>query len=315
MKVKFWGVRGSIPTSLTAEEVEDKIISALQGAPEADRSDPAAMRAYLSDLPFEVRGTVGGNTSCVQVLAGPHLIVLDAGSGLRRLGLALMEGECGRGEGIVHLFLTHLHWDHIQGFPFFAPLYVPGNRIFIYSLHKQTEKRLLEQQKPEHFPLPPEEIKAEVHFSLLGKGEISLGEVRISNFPLKHPGDSYSYRIEYDNSCLVYATDGEYQELDEASIRQYVNFFRGADALIFDAQYLFLQTYDKEKRQGWGHSSGFSGVDLAVLAGVKKLILFHHDPSSSDRDILKILEDTRQSLAPGHECEVLLAYEGLELEL
>lgn len=316
MKVKFWGVRGSIPSSLTADEVEDKIIEALQGAHELKRSDPQALRSYLSRLPPGVRGTVGGNTSCIQVLAGPHLIVLDAGSGLHRLGLSLMEGECGRGEGTVHLFLTHLHWDHIQGFPFFAPLRVPGNRIFIYSLHEQTEERLLEQQKPEHFPLLPSEIKADMHFSLLERGgEISLGDVHISNLPLKHPGDSYSYRIEYGRSCLVYATDGEYQNLDEASTRQYVNFFHEADALIFDAQYTYRQYYVLEEKKDWGHSSWFSGVELALQAGVKRLVLFHHDPSSSDGDILKILENTRQSLAPGHKCEVLVAYEGLEMEL
>ena len=120
MRVKLWGVRGSIPSPLTPEEVREKIIRAITTLqPDVDLGDPEAIRAYVYGLPDLVGGTAGGNTSCVEIEAGQQTFVIDAGSGIRELGLELMEGPCGRGEGVVHLFFSHAHWDHIQGFPFF----------------------------------------------------------------------------------------------------------------------------------------------------------------------------------------------------
>jgi phosphoribosyl 1,2-cyclic phosphodiesterase len=134
MKIKIWGARGSIPTPLDPKEIEGKLCQAIYGLADVDTHDMAAVQAYITELPPLVRGTVGGNTSCVEIQARGETFIIDAGSGLRRLGLELMKGPCGRGRGKVHIFLTHLHWDHIQGFPFFTPAFIPGNHLIFYKL-------------------------------------------------------------------------------------------------------------------------------------------------------------------------------------
>jgi phosphoribosyl 1,2-cyclic phosphodiesterase len=121
MKIKIWGARGSIPTPISSKEIEDKIFKAIYGMPTIDTDNADAVRAYIADLSPFVRGTVGGNTTCVEIQAGDETFIIYAGSGLRNLGLELMKGPCGRGQGKLHIFISHLHWDHLQGFPFFLP--------------------------------------------------------------------------------------------------------------------------------------------------------------------------------------------------
>ncbi len=314
MRLKFWGVRGSIPSPIRPEEIEEKILEALLGAEGVDLSDPAAIREHVSRLPFYKRGTIGGNTPCIEVNVGRTVIILDAGSGLRPLGLELMKGECGRGRGEVHIFLTHLHWDHVQGFPFFAPARVPGNRIFVYSPHPNVAYLLADQQRAELFPIPLEPMRADIGFVRLDERDaISLDDVRIRNIPFAHPGGSYGYRLESDQACIVYATDAEYKELAEPDTRQYIEFFQGVDALIFDSQYTLVQSFIE--KENWGHSSSFIGFDMTTRAGAKNLILFHHDPTSSDQKVLEIMRATKQYCGQhsfSSQCEITIAYEGLE---
>jgi phosphoribosyl 1,2-cyclic phosphodiesterase len=317
MIVKFWGARGSIPAPLSDEDVKRKLRGALKRLDGRSFSGAEAIEDFIAQLPFHVRSTVGGNTPCIEVLAGEHHIILDSGSGIRLLGQELMKGECGQGRGRLHLFLSHLHWDHIQGFPFFVPAFIPGNRIFIYSPHPEARQRFIHHQSPEHFPVSLEEMRADLEFIHLGKrGTTDLGGVLVHNIPFNHPGTSYGYRVESEGGSIVYATDSEYQNMDRNSIKQYVEFFRGADALIFDAQYTMEDAL--VHKVTWGHSSSFIGLDIAIRSSVKRLVLFHHEPMYNDEEILEILEATRKYRAhnyPDLDCEVLIAYEGLTLEI
>ena len=151
MRIRFWGVRGSIPAPLTSDEIKDKLISVLEGAKDVDLENRRAIKEYVCSLPPLVRGTVGGNTPCVSIQLGDEWLIIDAGSGIRNLGIELMKREFGQGQGTAHILISHTHWDHIQGFPFFRPLFVPGNRIFIYSratLPESTDPRLFPQDDP-----------------------------------------------------------------------------------------------------------------------------------------------------------------------
>ncbi|MBA3534729.1 MAG: protein kinase, partial [Ardenticatenales bacterium] len=316
MKVKIWGVRGSIPTPLTSQSIRDKIITALQGAKGVDLSDPMAIRAYADGLSPFVAGTVGGNTACVEVQADEQLIIIDAGSGIRQLGTDLMAGPCGRGQGVIHLFLSHTHWDHIQGFPFFLPAFVPGNRLYIYSVH-QVAQTLRDQMKPATFPVDLDYMLSTIEFVPLVEGEkLMVGNVQVTNLCLPHPGRAYAYRFEHQGAVFVYASDAEYKHLDETHLEPYLRFYSGADALIFDAQFTLRDSISKF--MDWGHSSALHGADIARRAGVKQLILFHHDPNSSDGELAGILDKTLAYQSEhGEEAtsEILIAFEGMELDL
>ena len=316
MRVKFWGVRGSIPSPIQSGTIRDKIYQALCGAVGVNLEDQNAVREYTDCLPLELGGTIGGNTSCVEVRAGEQHLIFDVGSGIRNLGLELMKGPFGRGQGTAHIFISHTHWDHIQGFPFFVPAYVPGNRFYIYSPKKDIKDRFIIQQiDQDMFPINLDEMGADLEFVTMPPEGIALDGVKVDSIALHHPGGSWAYRVREGQKTLVYATDGEYQDLSPNALEPYFDFLTGADALIFDSMYTFAEAVTKE---GWGHSTSLVGVDMSVKTGVKRLILFHHEPTYSDAKLREILEKTVQyySLVRQHgELEIILAVEEQEFDI
>jgi phosphoribosyl 1,2-cyclic phosphodiesterase len=313
MKIKFWGTRGSIPTPISPAAIEDKIRQALRAAVGVDLSSEQAIERYLQRLPVTVRRTIGGNTSCVEVRAGQQLIILDAGSGLRVLGFELMKAEFGKGQGVADLFISHTHWDHIQGLPFFVPGFIPGNRLTFHSPHANLEEAFIGQQTETYFPVPLSYLGADIQFHHIPAEVWSqVGDVRVYPLQTSHPGESYAYRIEHNDQVLVYATDSEYKRMSPANTQVYVDLFRNADLLIFDAQYTLSDALDKVD---WGHSSPLMGAEFAHRAGVRRLALFHHDPMVDDQAIYAGLKQAETYLAKrGSDCQVIVASEGLEIE-
>lgn len=315
MRVRFWGVRGSLPTPLSNKEIIEKIKEALKGAQGTDLSDPGEIQRYVNNLNYVDGVTVGGNTSCVEVWGGNTLLILDAGSGLRNLGVSLMEKNLASRNTTIHILISHTHWDHIMGFPFFSPAFVPSNRIFIYGCHSNIEKRFLNLFHRHHFPIDIEALTAKISFVHFSEGEdMDIGGFRVSSIPLHHPGISYAYRITHAKRSLVYATDGEYRDLSEESLWNYLEFFRNCQLLIFDSQFTLEETMRKE---GWGHSSSLTGVDFAVKANIERLALFHHEPSYDDHRLEEIRDKTiryHELIGNGKDLEIILAREGLELE-
>ncbi len=343
MRVRIWGARGSIPSPLRPEEVREKLISAILGIsqiedeglkqdliqailedaavtgrrpvePDTPEKRHQIVASYLETLSPLLSGSAGGNTPCVEVRTDRELFIIDAGSGIRNLGLELMAGPCGQGQGVIHLLFSHPHWDHIQGFPFFRPAFIPGNRIFIYSVH-DLEGVLKRQQEPVNFPVSLAYMQAELIFIRLKPDEtLEFGDLRIRCLRNEHPGDAYSFRFEKGDRVLVYASDAAYPAgLD---LRPHLNFFADADILIYDAQFTQRESDEKED---WGHSSSFVGVEMAQQAQVKNLVLFHFDPAYSDANLAQILEDTlkfQQTQYPNQKpVNVLIAHEGQTFEL
>jgi phosphoribosyl 1,2-cyclic phosphodiesterase/anti-anti-sigma regulatory factor len=311
-------VRGSIPTPLSTEQLNAKLFQALSGASGVDLRNPAEVQAYLAGLPPNVRSVVGGNTACVEVDTGGDSIIIDGGSGIRSLGLSMMAREFGRGQGVAHIFMTHAHWDHLQGYPFFAPAYVPGNRLIFYAVNNNPQAYLEHQQvAPIYFPIPPNAMSADKEFVQLREGEtVTIGQTVVSNLSLYHPGTAYAYRFDDGESVFVFASDGEYKSLTDAHLRRYISFFAGADALVFDAQYSLRDVF--LSKADWGHSSAIIGVDIAERSQVKKLITFHHDPTHTDEQIYAIAIAARDyahvnQIQP--DTEVIVGTEGLELFL
>jgi phosphoribosyl 1,2-cyclic phosphodiesterase len=313
MIVKFWGMRGSIPTPTSPAAIEQKIREALRGAVGVDLSSDEAIERYIQRLPAEVRQTVGGNTACIEVRAGDQLLILDSGSGLRMLGYELLKTEFGKGQGVADFLISHTHWDHIQGLPFFGPGFKAGNRFTFHSPHAHLEEAFIGQQSDLFFPVPLSFMSADLEFRRIpAKTWTQIGGLRVYPLQMAHPGENYGYRIEHNGASLVYATDSEYKNMDPESTQVYTDFFRDADLLVFDAQYSLNDALDKAD---WGHSSPVMGAELAHRAGVRRLALFHHDPMSDDRTIYAGLKQAETYLAKrDNNCQVVVATEGLEIE-
>ena len=317
MYVKFWGTRGSIPTAVSSETIKQKIRRALEGAAGLDLSNKTVLERYLNRLPLTIQGTIGGNTLCLEVRSGDQLLILDAGSGIRLLGLDLMTKDFAEGQQRADILITHTHWDHIQGFPFFQPAFVPNNHFTFYTPFDDLDKRLAQQQDDLFFPVPITLMSAELEFRRIVPSEwYQIGNFRVYPMRTSHPGETYIYRIEDNQSCLVYATDSEYKRVDRASTKRFTEFFKDTDLLIFDAQYSFTEVLDKPD---WGHSSALMGAEFAYRARAKRLALFHHDPNSTDDKIWAAKEQAEAYLMHYHRnhpiCEVFVAQDGLSLTL
>ncbi|HEY0882817.1 MAG TPA: MBL fold metallo-hydrolase [Archangium sp.] len=288
--VRFWGVRGSIPTP-----------------------GPRTRR-------------YGGNTSCVEVRIDDDLLVFDAGTGMRELGVQLMKEK--RQELTVHLFLSHPHWDHIQGFPFFGPAYAKTTTLHVYGPKgdDKNHQLLSGQMSNAYFPVRFSDLGADIVSSSFNGTSVMAGNVKVSAFGQKHPGGSVGFRVDHDGKSVVFATDSELDQLiadlnlpktDPEALRrlpnELVQAVKGADLLIADAQYTDSEYVQKV---GWGHPRATTTVDLAVQAGVRQLALTHHDPMHSDRDVdLMVLECQERAEQHGAELEVFGAREGITLKL
>ena len=350
MRVKIWGARGSIPSPIRPEEIREKIISAMLRISSIDNDElreelitvilekpqhsattisqsknfktddvvqaqrRKVIENYLDHLSLLAARTAGGNTSCIEIQSRDNLVIIDAGSGIRELGLELMKGSWGKGHGEIHLLFSHPHWDHIQGFPFFRPAFVPGNKIFIYSVH-DMEFALRQQQANPSFPVSLDDMQAHLEFIRLEPEKaFDIGDLRIRTIANHHPGVSYAFRVEKEHKTFVYASDASYPEgMDR---RPHLDFFKEADVLIYDAQFTQRESDEKED---WGHSSSFVGIEMAQAARVKTLVLFHYDPTYSDEELEKILEDAQKFQENQYPAEnhlnIIIAQEGQTFDL
>ena len=288
--VTFWGTRGSIPT-------------------------PGAHTARY-----------GGNTPCVAVegadgAGGGQLVILDAGTGIRALGVHLVEKQNGAVK--VEILLSHAHWDHIQGLPHFKPFFAPGNSVRIWGTRQGTaslEAILRQQMDPAVFPVPLDALSAELTVQQLEPAEFSVAGFRVRTIKLRHPGTTLGYRLTpaQGGPGMAYVTDNElgpggHYDTPSTWRRDFVAFLQGVDLLIHDAMYTPAEL---ETHRGWGHSTYEEAVTLAQEAGVKRLVLFHHEPEHGD-DAMDglVAAASRYAKSRGRPLEVTAAQEGMQLTL
>ena len=318
MYVRFWGTRGSLPASATARQIREKISRAIRSFRSQDLATDEEIEAFIDrDLPFAVRGGYGGNTACVEIGGGEDFVLCDAGTGIRDFGNAFMHSEKGGSPAVFHLFLSHLHWDHIQGFPFFTPAYLPGQKIHIYGGHADIEQAFERQQTAPFFPVPFRALGATIDFHTLDpERPRRIAGFAVHMFRQNHPGGSYGYSFVREGKKIVYSTDMEHGAEAGEEDYPFIDLFRDADLLIFDAQYPLADAIGS--KENWGHSSNLLGVELAVRAGVKRLCLFHSEPTWEDEALDRFLAETRDYLkihAPSSPLRIDLAYDGLEIAL
>lgn len=272
--IHFWGVRGSIPCP-GAETVR-----------------------------------YGGNTPCIEMRVGGQRLIFDGGTGLRVLGQYLL----GQMPVKANLLFTHSHWDHIQGFPFFVPAFIPGNRFHIYGAiapnGSTIEQRLNDQMLHPNFPVPLQIMAAQLEFHDINIGDVlEFGEVKVNTALLNHPGEAVGYRVSWNGYAAAYVTDTEHlpDRLDDNVLFLAHN----ADVLIYDATYTDEEYHSpKSSKVGWGHSTWQEAVKVAKAANVKRLVIFHHDPLHNDDFLDNVGEQVAQ-----HFPNSLMAREGLSIQL
>lgn len=296
MKVRFWGVRGSIPVP-----------------------GPSTLR-------------YGGNTTCIEVRGDANeLIILDAGSGIFPLAQSLLSQL----PVSPHIFITHTHWDHIHGLPFFTPFFIPGNQVRIYGAFdivngQGIDQAMNVQMQYSYFPIREAELKAEIEYRTMSIGEtVAVGDARVTSILLNHPAIDFGYRIDCNGKSFFFSGDhepwyniyepddegyAEYQALVDEKQFAMDDTVRGVDVLVLDCSYTDSE-YQTSKR-GWGHSTFDYAIALARRAGVKRLICTHHEPTRTDDILEQVFAEAlaRQSVRSG-DPEIMLAREGLEIEL
>jgi phosphoribosyl 1,2-cyclic phosphodiesterase len=278
LSVRFWGVRGSIP------------------------------------CPGPDTVVYGGNTACLEIRADERLVIIDLGTGIRALGTWLMENDYAqKGKIDADIFITHTHWDHIMGFPLFSPIYVPGNVLRITGpipKEKENLESILRTQLLfKYWPVRLEELSARIEFKQIKETKLDLGSgLTVSTKFLNHPIYCLGYRFDYNGKSIAAVYDHEhYSGLDADKNNEITDFIRDADIVIHDAQY---SEEEYPNHIGWGHASCKYAVESAIKAKVKKLVLFHHEPAHTDKQ-LKKLEKLCGKKAP---FKVVMAKEGMLLQ-
>jgi len=318
MLVRFWGTRGSIPVALTSADIRRKVETALSMAIAKGVDSPDKVRSFIdNDLDFSIAQTYGGQSPCVEIETGrAEYLVCDMGSGARAFGGRIMAAQ-ESGPIMVNVLMSHVHWDHIMGFPFFTPAYVPGARIRIFGCHDVIEKAFRLQQSAPCFPVDFSRLAADIEFVKLEAGKaVDIAGYQVTPKLQRHTGDSYGYRFERDGKAIVYSTDSEHKLEDPAETEEFVAFFRDADLVIFDAMYSLLDAVSV--KEDWGHSSNMVGVELAQLANVKHLCMFHHEPAFNDERIQSVLNETirfEQLTRRDRALIVSAAFDGMEIEV
>jgi len=311
VKIHFWGVRGSLPTPLTPQQVQSKIMAVVQRIQPDDLKSIESRGKFIASLPDWIYGTAGGNTACVQVKTLGNELIFDAGSGIRVYGKSKLTPA----DKHYNLFFSHFHWDHIQGLPFFDGAYDPSSKLDIYSPWSETEAFIRAQMEKPYYPVTFDSFTKNITFHQTSPQEIiQIGKTKIASCKMNHPGDSYSYAVFENDKKFVYATDVELkaQNFNFSDNAELV--FKNADCIILDSQYTVEEAYRKEN---WGHSAFCYAVDFAIHWNIKKLYLFHHEPTYDDKKLNSILQAARwyAQYIEHSEIEIYLAREDQEIEL
>lgn len=291
LKAKFWGTRGSIPAPHAPDYTTTRITQLLERFFKQGHTKADEIPQFLKQVDKSELGGYGGNTPCVEIFNNTDQVVIDGGSGIRALGQKMMGGPCGLGRGEVHIFFTHFHWDHLIGLPFFIPLFVPGNKIHMYSVQDYLPTAIQTIFRRPYFPVEYEKLPTKIEYHLLEpRHPHRHGSLTLTPYQLDHPDPCWGYRIESQGKSLAYCVDTEGLRVSRQELDKDLPLYLGADAMIFDAQYTLLEATE---RVNWGHAAATIGLDIAMREGIKQVAFMHFDPSASEEKIAEAESQTR----------------------
>jgi len=319
MKIRFWGVRGSCPTPLSPYDIRNKISAVLNRIQPGDIQSSRDKERFLNSLPDYLFGTVGGNTACVELrLIDNNLLIFDCGTGLRELYKHLQRRNEEQSIKHYHIFLSHFHYDHLTGLPYFPPMYDEKVKISFYSPFASMEKILRNFLRKPYHPVGFEAFAAQINFHILDRKPLTIGCGEIQWIKRNHPDGTIAYRIEEGNRVLIYSTDTELEEANFRMTRRNKSFFKNADMIILDSQYTLKESLDK---RSWGHSSFTVAIEFANIFRIGALYLFHHEPMNDDRNVEKTerlarsYQSHQKKKHAGHRLQIEIAREGKSVEI
>jgi len=317
MKLKVWGSRGSIPVSDYPADVWNKTEKLVEDFQKSGMNP----QDYMKSKDYTSLTGFGGNTTCVQLTTkSGNSLIIDGGSGLRPLGMSQLGGDLGKGKGEAHIYLTHYHWDHLFGLPFYVPFYIPGNKIHVYSVCEDLEKCFeILFQKP-YFPVPFNVIKAQIVFHQIeGRKPFKVGDLTATPYQLDHPDPCWGLKINGDGKNFAHCVDTEGTRISREKLGEDLPLYQDIELMYYDAQYDFN---DHLTKVDWGHSASQIGLDLAMREGIKKVLFTHHDPSASTEQIMDMKKDTQRYIIEQRKAKETLfpvewdfAYDGMEVDI
>jgi phosphoribosyl 1,2-cyclic phosphodiesterase len=324
MKIKLWGIRGSLPTPKTPEQMHERLLNVVSGFEKAREKSPLTPADYLKTLPAQESFGYGGHTACIEVSTLKTRLIIDGGSGLRCLGEKIMRESASLGKAKIQILMTHFHWDHLIGLPFFTPIFIPGNEIHFYAVQDDLEENVKRIFCKPNFPVSFESLASKIYFHKLDPRKAQqFDDITVTPYQLDHPDPCWGYRFDHGGKSFAHCVDSECTRASREQLGADIGLYQNLDLMIFDAQYTF---HEASERINWGHASGPIGIDLAMRERAKRVLFIHHDPAASDAKIADAERQTREyyeasilaEKAKGqkpYEFDWSFAYESMEIQI
>jgi phosphoribosyl 1,2-cyclic phosphodiesterase len=322
--VKFWGVRGSLPSAPTPHEWTYHIEGVIRNFFAMGYRDPSQFAKFIQNVEPTSIGGFGTATTCVEVRCGKTQLIIDGGSGIRNLSESIMSGTSGRVKGPFHILMTHFHWDHIIGLPFFTPHFIPGVEIHYYAVQEDLEKLIRGIFCKPYFPVPFEELRSHIHFHVLEpRKSVKINDATVTPYRLDHPDACWGYKIEYSGKCYSHCVDTEATRVTSDEMGEDLPLYQNVDLMYFDAQYTLPELAEKAN---WGHSAAQVGLEIALREKIHQVIFAHHDPGARIEHVMELKRQTSEYFESlvneakdnGEKLDYMswdFAYEGLEIKL
>lgn len=324
LTVKFWGVRGSLPSAPSPTDWNYHIEGVIRNFLSAGFRDASQVTKFMKSVEEPLIGGYGTATTTVELRAGKSQIIIDGGSGIRNLSESIMGGTSGRVKGPFHIFMTHFHWDHIIGLPFFTPHFIPGAEIHYYAVQSDLEKLIRGVFKRPYFPVPFEDLKSHLHFHILEPREPKIiNEFTVTPYQLDHPDDCWGFKVEAGGKVYSHCVDTEGTRVLPEELGADLPLYQNVDLMYFDAQYTLPELAEKAN---WGHSAAQVGLEIAIREKIKRVLFAHHDPGARIDHVTELKRQTREyyeslessALENGEHISPVqwdFAHEGLEIKL